>query len=104
MIIEEVDQTLGLQYAISECKKMICLPAETRHRWSLLVGLVLFVVSFPFTDSSQPGAPSKTMLSPILASLSVLLAVAAAQNSSSEHIVDLGYARYRGIQNDSYPK
>lgn len=44
------------------------------------------------------------MLSFLLISAASLLSIAAAQNSSSDNIVDLGYARYRGVQNDSYPK
>lgn len=32
-----------------------------------------------------------------------LLPFVASQNQSRTYIVDLGYAKYRGIQNDSYP-
>ena len=37
-----------------------------------------------------------------LACTTFLLSVTAAQNQSSEYVVDLGYAKYRGVLNDSY--
>lgn len=36
--------------------------------------------------------------------IAALLSGAFAQDNTTDYIVDLGYAKYRGLPNDSYPK